>query len=209
VVEKNDSGFQRVLKGNDLGVYELILERRTIRKFQDKPVPEQLLKKIVNAGRLAPSGSNLQPLEFIVINKASLLGKIFATLKWAGYIAPEGNPPEGAQPQAYIVVLINSDIKKENGETDAAAAIENMILAALDENVASCWIGSVNRAELRKIFDIPRNYKINAVLALGYPDEKPVVVEAAEDSIKYWKDEKGVLHVPKRRLSDLIHYNKF
>lgn len=190
-----------------MGVYELILRRRTIRRFQQKPIARDLLKKFVNAGRLAPSGANLQPLEFIIVDDAKLLGKVFATLKWAAYIAPAGDPPPGKRPMAYIVVLINQQIK-ENGEVDAAAAMENMILVALEENVGSCWLGSVDRDQLAKILKVPENYKIDSVLALGYAAESPVV-EEAKDSIKYWKDEKGTLHVPKRRLEDVIHFNTF
>lgn len=185
-----------------MSVYELIVKRRTIRKFQQKKISEELLRKLVNAGRLAPSGANLQPLEFIVVHKKDLLNCVFSTLQWAG------DPPIDKQPTAYIIVLINTEIRKEKGNVDAAAAIENMILAAWNKEVGSCWIGSINRDEVRNIFDIPLNYEIDSVLALGYPDESPVI-EDAENSIKYRKDKNGTLHVPKRKLNDIIHFNRF
>lgn len=188
--------------------YELILKRRTIRRFKQDKVPDELLKKLVNAGRLAPSGANLQPLEFIIVNNTEWVKQVFPTLKWAGYIAPAGNPPGDKQPTAYIVVLINTEIKPKKGEIDAAAAIENMILTALEEGVGSCWLGSIDRDQLRQVFKIPGHYQVDSVLALGYPDESPMV-EEVEDSIKYWKDELGILHVPKRKLKDIVHYNKF
>ncbi|HDP99566.1 MAG TPA: nitroreductase [bacterium] len=191
-----------------MSVYDLIVKRRTIRSFEQKPIAPDLLKKITNAGRLAPSGANLQPLEFLVITEQSLLGKVFATLKWAAYIAPAGDPPSDKRPTAYIIVLINTEIKKEKGEVDAAAAIENMILTALEEDVGTCWLGSINRQEIRGLFSIPDNYRIDSVVAFGYPSEFPVV-EVADNSIKYWKDENGLLHVPKRRLEDIVHFNKF
>lgn len=191
-----------------LRVYELILKRRTIRRFRQQRIPDELLDKMVNAGRLAPSGANLQPLEFIIVNNVELVNKVFPNLKWAGYIAPLGNPPEGKRPMAYIVVLINTDIKNKSGEIDAAAAIENMILTALEDNVGSCWLGAIDRDQLRKIFKIPIQYQIDSILALGYPDESPVV-EEVKDSIKYWKDKNGVLHVPKRKFLDIVHYNGF
>jgi len=191
-----------------VSVYDLIVKRRTIRSFEQKPIAPDLLKKITNAGRLAPSGANLQPLEFLVITEQSLLGKVFATLKWAAYIAPAGDPPSDKRPTAYIIVLINTEIKKEKGEVDAAAAIENMILTALEEDVGTCWLGSINRQEIRGLFSIPDNYRIDSVVAFGYPSEFPVV-EVADNSIKYWKDENGLLHVPKRRLEDIVHFNKF
>ena len=191
-----------------MSIYELILKRRTIRSFKPEQVTEELLNKLVNAGRLAPSGANLQPLEFIVVNNSELVNKVFPSLKWAGYIAPAGNPPEGKRPTAYVIVLINTEIRSQGGEVDAAAAIENMILAALEDGVGSCWLGAIDRDKLRTLFNIPQNYRVDSVLALGYPDESPVLEEVT-DSIKYLKDENGVLHVPKRRRSDVVHYNRF
>ena len=191
-----------------MSIYELILKRRTIRRFKPEQVTEELLNKLVNAGRLAPSGANLQPLEFIVVNNSELVNKVFPSLKWAGYIAPAGNPPEGKRPTAYVIVLINTEIRSQGGEVDAAAAIENMILAALEDGVGSCWLGAIDRDKLRTLFNIPQNYRVDSVLALGYPDESPVLEEVT-DSIKYLNDENGVLHVPKRKLSDIVHYNRF
>ena len=191
-----------------MSVYKLILKRRTIRRFKQEQVPEELLNKMLNAGRLAPSGANLQPLEFIVVNDTKLVDKIFPNLKWAGYIAPAGNPPEGKRPMAYVIVLINTEIRSQGGEVDAAAAIENMLLTALEDGVGSCWLGSIDRDQLRTMFDVPQKYRIDSVIALGYPDESPVLEEST-DSIKYWKDENGILHVPKRKISDIVHYNMF
>ncbi len=191
-----------------MNIYELIVQRRTIRRFQPRQLSEALLTRMVNAGRLAPSAANLQPLEFLVVTERPQLDRVFATLKWAGYIAPAGDPPEGARPVAYIIVLINTEIRPQHGEVDAAAAIENMILTALGEGVGSCWLGAIDRDQLRALFNIPAKYQINAVLALGYPAESPVL-EDMVDSVKYWKDEQGTLHVPKRKISEIIHFNQF
>jgi nitroreductase len=191
-----------------VNVYDLILKRRTIRRFKQQKIEESVLKKMINAGRLAPSGANLQPLEFIIVNDPDLVEQVFPAVKWAGYIAPAGNPPEGKRPVAYIIVLINTAIKTKHGEVDAAAAIENMILTALDDGIGSCWMGAIDRDQLRTMLNIPPKYDIDSVLSLGYPDESPVI-EDMENSIKYWKDNQGVLHVPKRKLEDIIHYNQF
>jgi len=186
-------------------VYQIILKRRSIRSFKQKKIAFALLKKLVNSARLAPSAANLQPCEYVVVNEPTLSEKVFSTLKWAGYIAPAGNPPEGKRPTAYIIVLVDKEINK-NGEKDAAAAIENMILTAAEKGIGSCWIGSIERIKLRQILKIPREYKIDSVLALGYPDEKSVI-EKFKGSIKYWKDKEGVLHVPKKRMESIFHHN--
>ena len=188
--------------------YELILKRRTIRRFKQDPIPEATLEKLVNAARLAPSGANLQPLEFIIVDDRSLVDQIFPCLKWAAYIAPKGDPPEGKRPIAYIVVLVNTRIKSSGYEHDSGAAIENLILAALEEGIGSCWLGSIDRKTVKTILRIPDHYLIDSIVALGYPDEEPMM-EEAEGDIKYWLDEQGRLHVPKRKLSQIMHRNYF
>ncbi len=188
-------------------VYETILKRRTIRRFQSKPVPYQVLEKMADAGRLAPSAANLQPCEFLIVDEPDTVSKVFDTLKWAAYVTPAGNPPEGRRPVAYIILLINQE-KNRDGAVDAAAAIENMILTGLEEGVASCWLASVDRSQLAKILNVPDNCRIDSVIALGYPDQE----NQAEDfsgSVKYWLDEKGNFHVPKRSLKDVLHRNTY
>ncbi|MCK4337423.1 MAG: nitroreductase family protein, partial [Candidatus Aminicenantes bacterium] len=180
-------------------VFNLILSRRTIRQFKPKPVPRSILKKIIDAARLAPSAANRQPLEFLVVDDKEVVDRIFPCLKWAGYIVPEGNPRPGREPTSYIITLINSKVRKSGFEWDAGAAIENMILSALEEGIGSCWLASVDREKVRDIFGLPEDYTIDSILALGYPDESPVVEELV-DSVEYWKDEHGRIHVPKRKL---------
>lgn len=191
-----------------MSFYDLILSRRSIRQFKSIPIPQDVLKDIVNAGRLAPSAANRQPLEFIIVDEGGQKERVYPCLKWAGYIAPEGNPKPGQEPQAYVVVVVNSNIREKGFEWDTGAAIENMILAALEKGIGSCWIISADKERLRDILAIPTTHKIDSVLALGHPAESPVI-EDLEDSIKYWKDEQGRLHVPKRKLSDVIHFNEF
>ncbi|MCK4430654.1 MAG: nitroreductase family protein [Candidatus Aminicenantes bacterium] len=191
-----------------MSLYDLIISRRSIRQFKQEPVSRDILQKFINASRLAPSAANRQPLEFVVVDEERIRKEVFTCLKWAAYIAPEGNPKPGHEPVAYIVVLVNSEIREKGFEWDVGAAIENMILAAWEKGIGSCWLLSVDREKLREILNIPENYKIDSVLALGCPDENPVI-EDMKDSIKYWKDQAGQLHVPKRKLEDVIHFNKF
>lgn len=191
-----------------MSLYDLIISRRSIRQFKPDPVSKELLKDFVNAGRLAPSAANRQPLEFIVVDEEDLRNQVFPCLKWAGYITPEGNPKSGQEPQAYVVVLVNTRVREKGFEWDAGAAVENMILAAWQTGIGSCWIVSVDKKRMRELLKVPEHYKIDSVLALGYPAETPVI-EEMKDSVEYWKDKEGCLHVPKRKLGDVIHFNKF
>lgn len=191
-----------------MALYDLIISRRTIRQFKPKPLSREILQMLMNAARLAPSAANMQPLEFIAVDEEGIRKQIFSCLRWAAYIAPKGDPKPGHEPMAYVVILVNTNIKNKGFERDAGAAIENMILAAWEKGIGSCWIQSIERSKVHDILNIPEDYKIDSILALGYPDEQPIV-EDMEESLKYWKDDKGKLHVPKRRLKDVIHYNKF
>lgn len=191
-----------------MSLYDLIISRRSIRQFQRKPVSQDILRDIVNAARLAPSAANRQPLEFIVVDEESKRMEIFPCLKWAGYITPEGNPKPGQEPQAYVVVLVNTHIRNKGFQWDAGAAIENMILTAWEKGVGSCWIISVDKDRVKSAMNVPPDYEVDSVIAFGYPAEAPVI-EDLQDSVAYWKDKDGCLHVPKRKLGDVIHFNKF
>ncbi len=192
-----------------MNIIDLILSRRSIRRFLPKRIDLSILKQIVDAGRLAPSARNLQPLVFMIIDEPTLLEQIFPLTGWAGYLPPEqGRPPKGKEPVAYILVMIDRTIRKEGGGEDVGAAMENMILAALNEGIGSCWIGSIHRPQLRLLLNIPEQYDLAALLALGYPDEQPII-ENMQNSIEYYRDEQGRLHVPKRNLDDILHYNTF
>ena len=89
-------------------VYDAILSRRSIRRFQQKPVQLDLLKKFVNAARVAPSAANLQPLEYFVVTEKKLLGRVFETLGWAAYIRPRWAPNEDERPMAYIIIIVKN-----------------------------------------------------------------------------------------------------
>jgi nitroreductase len=191
-----------------MSIYEKIISRRTIRQFKPNPISIEILENLVNAGRLAPSGANLQPLEFIVIHDETIKKEVFPCLKWAAYITPDGNPRPGQEPTAYVIILVNEQIRPQGYEWDVGAAMENMILAAWEDEIGSCWLLSIDRDRLRQILSVPENYRIDSVLALGYPAEESVV-EILVDSVKYWKDQEGRFHVPKRALKDVLHLNGF
>jgi nitroreductase len=191
-----------------MSLYDSIVSRRTIRQFRQDPPALESLQKMVNAARLAPSAANRQPLEFIIINEPEVRSRLFPLLKWAGYITPRGNPQPGQEPTAYIVVLANTSIREKGYEWDAGAAVENIILTAWEEGIGTCWLASIDRQAIGELLHVPSSFKIDAVVALGYPAEQPVV-EELDGSVEYWKDESGRLHVPKRPLDSVIHYDRF
>jgi len=188
-------------------LYDLIISRRSIRQFSPRPVGRAVLEKIVDAGRLAPSASNLQPLEFIFVDDEAKRREVFACVRWAGYITPAGNPLPGQEPKAYIIPVVKLGVRRTGFDLDLGAAVENMILAAWGEGIGSCWIGALDAAGVGRAVGLTEGYRLTCLLALGYPAEAPVIEDFA-GSVKYWKDDAGVLHVPKRKLADVLHHNR-
>jgi len=185
-----------------MDIENAIYSRRTIRRFKPKSIPIDILKKLVDYARMAPSGMNIQGLEYIIISNSEITEKLFALLRWAAYLPEDKQVPEiGRRPTAFIVVLCNTKIKK-NVDIDIGAAIENILLGAMKYGIASCWMGSIDRDKIRDLFTIPNHYIIKYVVSLGYPDEESIV-ETFNNSFKYWK-ENNTMHVPKRELNDII-----
>jgi len=192
-------------------ITDLIKKNRSCRRFyQDHAVPLKTLKELVNLARLSASAANLQSLRYILSSNPEKNDLIFSCLAWAGYIKDWPGPEDGERPAAYIIILGNTDISK-NFWCDHGIASQSMLLGAREKGLAGCMIAAINRRKLRKILNIPPEYKILLVLAIGKPKEKVKLEVVDSDSqlstnnnIKYWRDGKGVHHVPKRKLTDII-----
>jgi nitroreductase len=186
--------------------YEKIKRRRTIRKFLQKAIPKEVLLKCVDAARLSPSGVNFQPLRYVIVYNQKMLKEVFGTLSWAVYL-PDYYPSEEEMPQAYIVLLLD-----KNGRTpvhDASIASMSISIVAYDEGLGSCIIASIDREKLREVLNVPEGLTIELVVALGYPAENPVIETVKNGDTRYWLDQNGVLHVPKRDLKDIIKWNTY
>jgi nitroreductase len=187
-------------------VYDTTLSRRSIRRFKHGKISINILKKLVNSARLAPSAANLQPLEFFIVNDEKLCEKCFQALRWAGYLK-NWNPSKNESPKAYILILVK-DEKNPWILRDTSFAAGNIVTVAEGADIGSCIICNINRDMLREILSIPDDIIIDSIIALGYKAEQPVV-EDFKDNVKYWRDENGILHVPKRKLEGIIHINKY
>ena len=186
-------------------IEELIRGNRSFRRFfQDKAISSDTLKWLVNLARLSASAANLQPLKYLLANDPQKNEAIFSCLAWAGYLKDWPGPEEGERPAAYIIILQDRDIAKEVG-CDHGIAAQSMLLGAREKGLGGCMLGSIKKDLLRELLAIPKRYEILLVLALGRPQET-VVLEKIDPggSIKYWRDEDGVHHVPKRKLEDII-----
>lgn len=184
---------------------DLILHNRSYRRFyQDVPLSRETLKELIDLARLSASAANRQPLKYYLSCQPEINARIFPHLAWAGYLKDWGGPKEGERPSAYIIVLGDKTISQDFG-CDHGIAAQSILLGAVEKGLGGCIIGSVRRNELAQALNLPDRYEILIVIALGKPKEQ-VVIETvgADGNIKYWRDEQGVHHVPKRSLDELI-----
>ncbi|MBD3288309.1 nitroreductase [candidate division KSB1 bacterium] len=186
-------------------IRDLILKNRSYRRFDEGiPIKRETLIELIDLGRLSPSGSNLQPLKYILSCEKEKNALIFKHLAWAGYLTDWEGPAEGERPTAYIVVLKDLEISQSFG-CDHGIATQSIMLGAVEKGLGGCIIGSVKRTQLSKALNIPPRYEIRLVIALGVPKEEvQLEVVDSDGDIKYWRDEKGVHHVPKRTLEDIV-----
>ncbi|KKK43966.1 hypothetical protein LCGC14_1052580 [marine sediment metagenome] len=184
---------------------EIIYKRRTIRRFKQDPISLDTLKKLVDFGRVAPMASNIQGIEFIIVESAETREKVFQLVNFASSLPPDQRTPEsGREPTAYIIILVNRNIKKSFMDFDVGAAVENILLGAVHFGIGTCWMANIRMRKIRALFEIPEYYDIKQVISLGYPDEESVM-EPYKDTFKYWKDSDGKMHIPKRDLEDVIY----
>lgn len=186
-------------------IEELVRQNRSVRRFyQDRPVSRETLLGLVNLARLSASAANLQPLKYVLSHDPEKNARIFSCLAWAGYLKDWPGPAEGERPAAYIVMLGDRDITGNFG-CDHGIAAQSILLGARAKGLGGCMLGSIQRESLRELLDLPPRYDILLVIALGVPKEQVVLEEVGpEGDIKYWRDARGVHHVPKRPLPEII-----
>ena len=147
-----------------LELEEIIYNRRTIRRFKQDPIPIEYLKKLIDYARIAPVALNIQALEFIIVQNTEIREKLFPLLRWASSLPEEQRTPEnGREPTAYIIVLINKEIKRTYIDFDVGAAVENILLGAVNFGLGCCWMGSINREKIRELLTpppepVPKNF---------------------------------------------------
>jgi nitroreductase len=183
---------------------DLIKKNRSYRRFhQDISIEKATLEQLIDLARISASAGNKQPLKYFISCDPEKNARIFPSLAWAAYLKDWNGPVEGERPTAYIGVLGDTTIST-SCDIDAGIACQNILLAATEMGLGGCILLSFNRTALRQILNIPEQYKMMLMIALGKPKEA-VVLEAMQDGdVKYWRDEGQVHHVPKRSLQEII-----
>ena len=147
----------------------IIKGRRAVRKFADKEIPRENLVKILEAAIWAPSGSNTQSWEFILVTEKENIEKIKLI-----------SPGLFGNPKALVIVCINTERAKKGGregiemaKMDIAMASQNMMLMAYSLEIGSCPIVSFNKVALKELLDIPDSIDPKLILIFGYPEKWP------------------------------------
>jgi nitroreductase len=152
-----------------MDVFQVIKERRSVRAYKDTDVEEEKLRKILEAARLSPSASNRQEWKFIIVKNVATRAKL------AG--AAYGQKFVGKAP--VIIVACATEAKsimtcgQPTHTVDLSIACASMILEAYEQGLGTCWLGTFNEGEVKKILAIPKYMRVVTMLPLGYPDESP------------------------------------
>jgi nitroreductase len=145
-----------------MDVFEAVQERRSIRAYQDKPVPREKLEKILEAARLAPSARNAEPWHFIAVTDAekrkALSKGIYAKFLVRAPLVIVACGDKKASPDWYAI--------------DVALAVENMVLTATSEGLGTCCVGSFSEKDVKALLKVPENFEVLMLLAVGYTQEK-------------------------------------
>jgi len=186
-------------------IRDLILKNRSYRRFDsDYKIERNTLLELVDLARLSPSAANLQPLKYILSCDPQSNDKIFPCLAWAGYLKDWPGPAPSQRPSAYIILLGDTSIRKEFG-CDQGIACQSILLGAVEKGLGGCIIGSIDRDKLSLEMEIPSQYHILLVIALGKPAENIILDSPpCKDPVTYYRDMTNNHHVPKRSLKDLI-----
>lgn len=156
-------------------LWEAIKKRRSVRQFQNRPVDQGLIIKVIEAGMWAPSACNLQNWKFIVIDNQNLKEKL---VDWGAAIFIKHAP------MAILVLYDNrtANIEYQDHIQSAAAAIQNMLLAAISLELGTCWICQLpTKGRLRKLLKIPSTYDPIACIVIGYPAKEAKAVNRKGD----------------------------
>jgi nitroreductase len=166
----------------DLSFIDIVLSRRSIRRYEPQGLPNEVLNRILEAGRQAPSAGNKQPWHFIVLTDSALKEQL-SHGRWNTFVKDSAVTVVGCS-------YVGDDYGRKWSTVDTTIALQNMVLAAWAQGVGSCWIGDFQAAEVKRLLTIPDEWTVVALVTLGYPAEKPG-------------------SRPKKPLGEIVSYNTF
>jgi len=155
--------------------------RRSVRNFKEKDVEEEKIMEMIDVARLAPSGNNLQPVEYIIVKDSERRKRLSQIAAYGDFIK-----------MAPLCIVVISKITEHDIE-DGSAATENILLAAHGQGLSSCWVAGYKKSyssEVEVFLNIPDDYRLISILPIGYSDSSPEPIN-------------------KRKISDVLHEESF
>ena len=151
-----------------MDLFDVVRTRRSVRTYRPEPIPQEVLSRVLDAARIAPSGSNRQPTRLIVVKDEQTKENLVPLCHNQAFVA--------AAP--VVICAVGRNINYDRGEwmgdyamiVDVAIAVDHLTLAARAEGLGTCWIGSFSNAKLREFFKLPEDVNVVALTPLGYPD---------------------------------------
>ena len=183
-----------------MDVFDAIKKRRSVRSYRSDGIPDEVLDKLLNALRLAPSGGNQQPYKFIVVRDEETKARLATACNW------KPGRPKGQDfiAQAPVVIVacssknkslgryyrdgksflaIERDIPAEADRTtagylnlvdiDVAIAMDHLTLAAVEEGLGTCWVAALDEQAVKKVVSVPEDMRVQVVMPIGYTDSWP------------------------------------
>jgi nitroreductase len=170
-----------------MDIFEAIKTRRSVRSYSPEPVPDEVVSRLLEAARLAPSAMNYQPWRFVVVRSMEKKERIARSGVFGRFIS-----------RAPVLIVACGDIGSRYFIHDTCIALEHVVLAATAEGLGSCWVVSFDEQTVRELLKVPEGFRVVAIASIGYP---------AED-----RDFLGsILHFfrPKKELSEIAFLEEF
>jgi len=154
-----------------MSIFDIMKSRRSVRKYKNDTIPDQVLTQVLEATRIAPSGKNLQPWKFIIVRKREKREKLAVASNNQSFVA-----------QAPVVIVAcgfpdmcyqNQGSYMKSWPIDVSIALDHLMLMAREQGLGTCWIGAFKEDEVKRILSIPDEVRVVALTPLGYPDEEP------------------------------------
>lgn len=169
-----------------MNVFEAIKQRRSIRSYQDKPIEEDKLLRVLEAGRAAPSAKNLQEWRYVIVKDKDLRKKVAVAANNQYFIAEAPVIIVGCATMADYVLTCGQPAHS----IDLAISMDHMTLQAVEEGLGTCWIGAFKEDEMKKLLNIPLEMRVVEIMPLGYP--------------KFIPDPK-----PRKKLEEIIFHDRY